>query len=156
MLGISTPLVHSRKSIKRRPSARPRRAQWLTAARPIRCERPAHTRLSRPVIFAESADVGDGFSRATPTGYKTPDNKVLIVVEVVNNRVPWGTWSAVFCTECVLENMKRARVAVFSFFITVKYKPAIKAFIALLQNTFLVTSHLNWNPSAVSWPKIVA
>lgn len=40
------------------------------------------TRFLQPIIFAQFCDVGDGFARAAHSGYKTPDNKGTLVVEV--------------------------------------------------------------------------
>lgn len=58
----------------------------MTAARPIKCKRPAYTALVRRVSFVKGSDVGVSYFRAPPPGYKTLDNNASIVVEVVNKR----------------------------------------------------------------------
>lgn len=93
---------HSRGKVRRsRPSARPRRVRWVTGVQPIWREYPP-----TPQWFDQSglfkAVTWPDFSPATPSGYKTPDNKVSISVEAVNNRLPrkWQGDVFIFYSGC--------------------------------------------------------
>lgn len=89
---VSTPLGRSRKSTERkalsaRPQKAPRTPLWVSASCPIKWKFPPTWLRFVQSCLSKSPDVKLSFSRSTPCGYKTPDNKVSDEVEVINNRL---------------------------------------------------------------------